>query len=70
MLMGAENPYVLGDNQPLLVILSIFITSLILNSQSIRLGNLFQSLRGLTTPTFRCAYVIANARQQASEQTK
>lgn len=49
--MGAENPYVLSDKQPLLVILSISevvihysiefpsITSLILNSQSIRLGS-------------------------------
>lgn len=70
MLTGAENPYVLGDEQSLLVILSIYevvnrctievpsITSLILNSWSIRLGSLFQSLRGLTTPTLRCAYVI------------
>lgn len=70
MLTGAENPYVLGNKQPLLVILSVSevvihysvevpsIRSLILNSQSIRLGSLFQSHKGLTMPTLRCAYVI------------
>lgn len=69
-LTAGEKPFALGEKQPSLVLLSITeavihystevlsITSLILNSQSIKLGSLFQSLRGLTTPMVRCAYVL------------